>query len=224
MSSKITFHDNPWPQGHKIVEFAWTGRLEAETGLWFDLHLKTEKYYAEDTARGAPEETGEAISDWDSKIVWRNYHAGILSSIKWGHTRGLQVGSAAAPLDWAALLGGELAVDGLPRDEAQPPAFGLYLLGHDAAADHRIRFAAGEKAGEYTIDWRGKIALAYAGDYDYRYSFTARIAAAEFAGFALPEGMRPRQARAAMAGLVRDPAGYRLVRRKGRRWYVRRAG
>lgn len=37
---RIFFPGNPWPEGHRIKEFAWSGRLDAKTGLWFDLHVR----------------------------------------------------------------------------------------------------------------------------------------------------------------------------------------
>ena len=41
------FHGNPWPNGHAIKQFTWTGRVEPE-GLFFAFNLQTEKYDAEE--------------------------------------------------------------------------------------------------------------------------------------------------------------------------------
>lgn len=51
--NRIFFKDNPYPKGHQIKEFVWCARLEAdnegkEDGLYFDFHLETDDYDAED--------------------------------------------------------------------------------------------------------------------------------------------------------------------------------
>ncbi|MET3287619.1 UNVERIFIED_CONTAM: hypothetical protein ABID98_000189 [Brevibacillus sp. OAP136] len=37
--NRIYFAGNPWPDGHRIKAFAWSGRLEPGSGLWFDFDL-----------------------------------------------------------------------------------------------------------------------------------------------------------------------------------------
>lgn len=44
MHGRIWFPGNPWPGGHRVTEFAWTGRLDDAGRLWFDLSLQTEPY------------------------------------------------------------------------------------------------------------------------------------------------------------------------------------
>ncbi len=80
--SKIYFTDNPYPNGHNIEEFSWSGRIDEYGSIYFDFHLKTENYYANDDEN--EEDEAEGLPDWDSKIVWGNYHACILSSKYWG--------------------------------------------------------------------------------------------------------------------------------------------
>jgi hypothetical protein len=46
--SKIYFTDNPYPNGHNIEEFSWSGRIDEYGSIYFDFHLKTENYYAND--------------------------------------------------------------------------------------------------------------------------------------------------------------------------------
>ncbi|WP_430781416.1 hypothetical protein [Actinoplanes sp. G11-F43] len=41
---RIWFPGNPWPDGHRIEEFAWTGRIDDAGRLWFDLTLRTGPY------------------------------------------------------------------------------------------------------------------------------------------------------------------------------------
>ncbi|GKU76386.1 hypothetical protein [Paenibacillus sp. L3-i20] len=40
--NRIYFKDNPWPNGHAIKEFERQSRLEPDSGIWFDLHLRSE--------------------------------------------------------------------------------------------------------------------------------------------------------------------------------------
>jgi len=59
--NRIYFKDNPWPNGHSIKEFEWEARLEPDSGIWFDLHLKSEDYDADDIVEEEEEE--EALED-----------------------------------------------------------------------------------------------------------------------------------------------------------------
>ena len=108
-SNRIFFKDNPYPNGHRIERFVWSGRFEPETGLWFDFDLQTEDYYREDDS----DDENEAESDWQAKIVWGNYHRCSMSSTKW-HDGGILVGSAEQRLDFEKLESTKLAADKLP--------------------------------------------------------------------------------------------------------------
>jgi hypothetical protein len=55
------------------------------------------------------------------------------------------------------------------------------LLGHDRCADHIISFTKNSDES-FEIDWKGRIALAYAGEEDYAYSFEAHISNVKFEG------------------------------------------
>ncbi|RLJ33221.1 hypothetical protein CLU97_2699 [Chryseobacterium sp. 7] len=46
--SKIYFIDNPYPNGHAIETFSWSGRIDEYGFIWFDFHLKTENYDTHD--------------------------------------------------------------------------------------------------------------------------------------------------------------------------------
>lgn len=76
------------------------------------------------------------------------------------------------------LNGYEANVNPLP--EAADMAFGdlafhVYLLGHDAVAGHRIRMVRRGESDRFDIEWSGKLALAYVGDFEYRHDFRAVI-------------------------------------------------
>lgn len=172
-AGRIVFEGNPWPEGHAIEEFAWTARVE-DGEVWFDLHLASADYYAEREI----EEDADAPEDdsWKSPGVWSNYHSCTLSSTFWGQGGGFRVGPLAQ-VSAAALDGAEFAVDPVEDEigDVEDLAFGLYLLGHDSAADHRIRFVRRGDGERFDILWSGRIALTYVGRYRPEYRFQARI-------------------------------------------------
>lgn len=183
---RIWFPQSPWPRGHAVKEFRWSGRLEDDGTLWFDLHLETADYDTE----GAAEEDGEG--SWRSSTVWLNYYSCTLSSTAWKEegSTGLLVGRVGSPLNWAMLAGTSFVTDqGSEGEETDPdrvPAFRIYLLGHDAVADHRVTFRP-DGAG-VDVEWTGRIALAYGGDFVLRHTFRAAVRGAAFDGFGVPDG------------------------------------
>lgn len=184
--SKIYFLNNPYPNGHKIVTFKWSGRIDEDESLWFDFHLKTENYHADDDHESDEEE--ENLSDWDSKIVWGNYHTCTLSSTYWGGQRGIRVDKPGEKLDFDAIVKNDLFSNDLPTNhnfDDDDFAFNIYLLGHDSCAGHRIQFSKTDHR-HYNITWTGKIALTYSGDDEFSYDFKAQIHHAEFEGFYYP--------------------------------------
>ena len=90
---RIFFPRSPWPNGHRIERFVWSGRLD-DLGLWFDLHLETASYRED----GEGDES-RSQNDWTSPSVWCNYHRCTISSVKWASERGVQVASATRRLD-----------------------------------------------------------------------------------------------------------------------------
>jgi hypothetical protein len=197
--ARIFFRGNPWPRGHRVKKFVWTGRLEPETGLWFDFHLESADY-----DEGDREEQDERDrSDWRSKGVWSNYGNATISSTMWGGARGFLAATTRKPLEWSRLTGRTFRtpVESLEDDEVdeESRAFEAYLLGHDAVSAHRVLFGRGP-----SIDWSGRIALRYAGERQYRHRFATHIPKATFGGVSRPEGMPPREAQALLAKLVPD--------------------
>lgn len=216
MKGRIWFARNPWPKGHAIEKATWSGRLTGAGALIFDLHVETASYDAADRERLGDDDDDDDGGDWRSRGVWRNYGRCSLSSTKWGH-RGIEVGSPQRPLDWAKLDGATLrvdrATDTLPSfAEGELAAFHIYLLGHDAVADHALRFRRARST--WAIDWKAKIALAYIGHRDLAHRLRAELRGLTFGGFAIPAGMKPKAARALFAAAVTDPARWRLERRR----------
>jgi len=193
---RIYFVDNPWPNGHRIVNFKWSA------------HFKDE------------EEENEEVDDWHAKIVWNNYRSCTISSQEW-HNKGFRVGSDEAPFDLEALSGKEYVIDFLTKNEKENfdfdlTAFDVYLLGHDATAFHTIKFTKVENH-TYQIDWKGKLALAYKGDYEFRYDFHTCISSTSFSGITIPEEMTDFRAYELLKRFVSKPSLFALQNDNGKR-------
>ncbi len=179
---RIYFSDgNPWPEGHRITEFyldadLWLPRTpyskRSLPTLWVAHNLETERYYDNDKQIVAGDEDGE--SDWGSKIVWNNYHS---CSIGGQFYECLPDN----PFRHSDLSGKRFRIDPLPAASQQllddQLTFSIYLLGHDAVADHCLEFGPWDGRC-FPAKWSGRIALAYAGETDFCYGFdlTARLA------------------------------------------------
>ncbi|MGG5577556.1 hypothetical protein ACPDHL_09465 [Myroides sp. C15-4] len=192
----ITFIDSAYPKAHQLEAFIWSGRLDEAGTLWFDLHLKSQYYYrseGEEYIEEEEEEEGEdtvydSWNSWQSKIVWDNYHQCTLSSSYWSDEEGICIGDEEHPFDFRELQDRVFTLDTLPLPAdwtEEDAAFGIYLLGHDWCANHNLQFTALAN-GLYDIQWKGKIALAYGGFYEYLHDFEARITDATFDGFYFP--------------------------------------
>lgn len=193
MHGRIYFPGNPWPEGHALKELTWSARIDPERGLVFGLYLTSADYYAE---RELDDVDDHASAWWEAPGAWSNYHACRLSSNAW------VVGTDREPLSFAGLSERTFVVD----DPSSPDfdvddlddgrTFHIYLLGHDDCADHRIRFSHDGDSGLWRLDWHGRIALAYVGDYEFLHEFRVEAAELAFAGFELPAGLAEAEARA----------------------------
>lgn len=215
---RIRFVGNPWPEGHRIDELRWTGHLDPETGVWFDLHLKTADYTEGDRPRSDEDEEEDAEDSWHSKGCWSNYHACTISSTAWGDEKGFLVGSEKKKFDLATLTSRTFRVDSPPDAEDETPGFHTYLLDHDSVGDHRISFPRRLGVDEFSLKWRGRIALTYAGDEEFKYRFEADVPRARFEGFVMPEGVGTAAARVLAERFLSDPAAYSPARKSGRVW------
>ncbi|MCQ9637992.1 hypothetical protein MP478_01220 [Chryseobacterium sp. WG14] len=208
--SKIYFLNSPYPNGHQIIAFNWSGKIDEDESVWFDFHLKTEKYYADDQNEDIEEKTS---SNWDSKIVWGNYHACILSSTYWGDQGGIRIDKPGEKVDFDSVTKSELHSNDLPsyRDfEEEDLAFNIYLLGHDSCAGHKIKFSKNDNH-RYTIEWTGKIALTYSGDDEFSHDFKAHIRGAAFDGFHYPKNWSVEKATEVFKTKLADFENYEFV-------------
>ena len=174
MNGRIFFTGNPWPEGHVIDEFRWSAARRG-ANIWFDLHLVTANYYAERDIE--EDEDTDYETDWMSPGVWGNYGRCTISSSKWH--RGGFLACPASEYEARRIDGLRLAVDPSPidlRESYETRAFHIYLLGHDSVADHELRFSRAQGSDLFNIDWRGRIALTYAGGYELEHDFRAAIA------------------------------------------------
>jgi hypothetical protein len=140
--------------------------------------LESANYYSE---RGIEDdENTEYPSDWAAPIVWGNYHSCILSSSYWSN-EGFRV-CAKADYTPELLDGLELTIDPDPEalEDFEDLAFHIYLLGHDAVANHKIRFDRIGETSQFRISWSGKIAQAYVGDYEFKHDFSLVVSSADF--------------------------------------------
>jgi hypothetical protein len=224
-AGRITFADNPWPNGHRVESFAWSGRLYPGRGVAFDFDLRSANYY-EDDRDSLPDvdDEDDLVSSWKSKTVWSNYHSCIMSSVEWGESDGFLVGTAKKPLDLDALDGAELRLDKLPLNGK--PTFATYLLGHDSVADHRITFrcSAEGTTDAYDISWRGKIALTYAGETEFCHLFESALTRVTFDGFRIPKGVDGTTAVRELERFVVGGHQWVVDRRGGSLWLLRPAG
>ncbi len=171
-NNRIWFKGNPWSEGHPLKAFAWMAEIR-DGVVWFFLHLKSADYDAE---RKIADDGKDSTSDWESPIVWNNYHSCTISSTEW-HDGGFPV-CPVEKYSAGFLDGFEAVVDPLPIDsdaDLEELAFHTYLLGHDSVAGHRIKFTRCGTSDRFDIHWEGKIALVYAGDDEYRYDFIAKL-------------------------------------------------
>ncbi len=220
-NNRIFFNKNPYPLGHKIIEFVWSGHLDESGQLWFDFHLETDKYYAEDPTHfdepTEDESSEEAISteDWDAKAAWGNFHACTMSSTKWG-SDGILIDSKALKLNFAIWPQLSLIADTMPPDLIMPAdmewddlAINIYLLGHDACANHQIEIT--QNGALFDIHWTGKIALAYVGEDEFKYDFSANISDVKFAGFEYPQSFSQEVARTHFAQYIANMENFEFI-------------
>lgn len=201
---RIWFAGNPWPKGHRIIDAMWNAQLDPATGLWFHLHLKTADYDED----GFPEAEGD--SDWTSPGLWHNYHACTLSSREWqGEFPGFLAAELGQLLHLSEIADHTFRVDaGHTRANTFEPAFGIYLTGHDSVADHTLRFSP-RADSLFDLDWRGKVALSYAGDDDFDYQFHAEVRSLRFDRIGVPADTDPAQLLEVVAALLPETGEWR---------------
>lgn len=176
LNGRIFFKGNPWPEGHPIKKFELIAK-EINGDVWFGIELQSENYYSERNIED--DENAESASDWEAPIVWGNFHRCSLST---DESQGFKV-CAVSDYNKEFLDGFEVEVDthiDFDEHEWDDFTFRIYLLGHDAVTKHKFRFERIDGGDLFRVIWAGKIALAYVGDYEFKYDFCADISNVPF--------------------------------------------
>ena len=216
---RIVFPGNPWPRGHEIKDFVWSGRLVPESGIWFDFHLVSADYHAEDDPDADDEEEPDDLSDWESKSAWCNFWSCRLSSTYWaeeteGADTGVLIGTRSAPLDLRSPL--RFRCDTEPHDPNDwPRPFAIYLQGHDAVGHHEFSIEPVVASDAFGIEWKARVASIYGGADEYEHELIATIPRAVFSGIWIPEGIGESEALAVASPYLAHPEGFRIEQASG---------
>jgi hypothetical protein len=186
-TGRIWFAGNPWPQGHRLESCEMVGLIDPRRGAYIDGIVEGPALSLAIELKSAPYDEGDDPSDrdalgaddWTSKIAWNNYGSAWIGSTASGAMPGFQVSDGIIPFkhDDDAY---HFMVDRLPLELAsfsdffQRQAFGCYVLGHDAVADHDIRLHSRTSDGSYQLDWTGRLALAYGGAETFDHGFVVQ--------------------------------------------------
>ena len=238
VNGSIVFHGNPWPSGHRITELLWVGAIHPERGLSLGFELQSANYYeGEEDQFPFDNEYDAEVSDWQAKAAWANYHACTIGTSLTSDKPGILVSDGSTPFSFDA-ESYSFHVDPMPMqadDVFESGAFSIYLLGHDAVADHRIDLRRTDDAGHYELNWTGQIALAYSGGHEFRHRFSARAnglrfdaislwyfdrdIAKEYLNIDVDPAMSPAEY---IAPYVRDPERFEFETRNGTLYAVRK--
>jgi hypothetical protein len=182
-SGRIWFPGNPWPDGHRLESCELVRMVDPRRGAYVDGVVECRALPSAIELRSAPYDEGDepserdaiGVDDCSSKIAWNNYGSAWIGATASGAMPGFQVSDGSIPFQHDKDTH-HFVVDRLPlglpsfSDFFQRQAFGCYLLGHDAVADHDIRLNR-TSDGSYHLDWTGRLALAYGGAETFDYSF-----------------------------------------------------
>jgi hypothetical protein len=191
-NGRIWFPGNPWPNGHRIKSFRFGATITPDRGAWdaalvgkrpamaLDFELVTAAYDEEDTS----DRDGSGATDWESKIVWNNYGSCRISSSATSDYPGILVSDGKTPfvfdLDEYSFTADPLPIEDI-GDHPTKAAFGIYMLGHDSVADHRIHLHSRRPDGSYTVNWTGRVAMTYTGQDDtFEHAFRAHVEGVRF--------------------------------------------
>ncbi len=226
MEGRIWFEGNPWPSGHPIKSAELFIELSEgedqswppERGAYLGLNIKSHDYYSEMTKdereKAYKEEAvildnNESIADWNSYIVWKNYHRCRIESSN------AQIGTSSQKLDLRnferCTMAFETGRKSVADQENALNAFTCYILGHDSVSDHEIKFSTcNSNTGSVDIAWTGAVALSYLGELDFDYRFRAELKNVPFLGMKGPRYQELRETSRSFFGLFRKSDYYDL--------------
>lgn len=243
LRNRILFPGNPWPNGHLITMFRWfagirpleedliEGReLRFVMGMRFE--LQTEEYYAADNESARVEEENYE-DNWKAKASWENYHRCYIGPSATSYSPGIicSDGTKKFKFDCETY---SFSADPLPIDPEEfynENVFGIYLLGHDTVADHKIFLHNRQADGSYTVDWTGKIALTYSGEEEFLHDFVAHVEGVRFDAIELAELEELEEELSDTAfdqlainllnNFVSDPENFKIIERDGHKMAIR---
>ncbi len=188
-NNKIYFSNSPFINGHKVIDFVWSARLDHNFELWMDLHLETDNYDEEEEYKDDLDEIDDISEENAEKQLWINYDHCIISSTYW-QNKGIKIENIHQ-LDFNDLNTKTYEIDALPVDLEKPEnlAFGISMLGNDTVAQHEITFLDTEDFGVFDIKWKGKIANTYLGENEFDYDFYVYMKNIKFAGIKIDESL-----------------------------------
>ncbi|GAB3704739.1 hypothetical protein [Mariniluteicoccus flavus] len=170
-TGRITFADNPWPLGHAIESLTMTLRGGDDDEVRLHLDVRSEPFDANGPGRPV---THAAPGAWDDPATWVAQPGAIISSTKW-HNAGVPVKVddelAFDEVDltgtWRADPASSFDANGVMEERA----FGAFILGAAAVADHEITL---DRTGPNLFDlrWTGRLARTWSGDTQLAQRFT----------------------------------------------------
>jgi hypothetical protein len=241
-AGRIWFEGNPWPDGHRLISCELVGAIHPAWGAYSDdaryvgpalscaIEIRTAAYDEEDSSRPLDESSSDE-DDWTSRDSWLNYGAAWIGASASSATPGFLVSDGRTPFDFHKAEH-RFRVDPLPLSLPDfsrfftVQAFGCYVRGHDAVADHDIRLHSRASNGRYVLDWTGRLANAYAGMESFDHVFRVQATnvalkeislwyldagrAREYLGIDIDAGMTPEQY---LAPFVTDIDAFRFETR-----------
>ena len=186
-NNKIYFSNSPFTNGHKVIDFVWSARLDENFDLWMDLHLESDNYDEEEEYKDDLDEIDDISEENAEKQLWINYDHAIISSTYWNN-KGIKIENEAQ-LDFNQLNKKTFEIDPLPvnLDESENLAFGISMLGNDTVAQHEITFLDTEEFGVFDIKWKGKVANTYLGENEFDYDFYVYMKNIKFSGIKIDQ-------------------------------------
>lgn len=168
-SGRIRFPGNPWPAGHNLRIIEMTVRGDEEGNLRLHFNLESDEYDAEGPGAAPRADTGP----WGQAAEWIKHKNMIMSSLRWDNA-GFRLPSPRHSFDESKLDGMTLEADAAKSVKldaaAESLAVGIYLLGQDLCAGHRVKLTR-TALNEFDLHWTGSVALTWLGDKDFDHEF-----------------------------------------------------
>lgn len=172
-TGRITFAGNPWPLGHAIDHFTMTLRGDEADQVRLHLDLESAPFDANGPGR-TPEHGGPDA--WDDPATWVAHGTALVSSLKWGNAGVPVTVDNRLSFDEVDVSGTYTADAGDfdPEEVMEERAFGAFVLGAAAVADHEITI---ERTGANLFDlrWTGKLARTWLGETSLDHDFLVEV-------------------------------------------------